>query len=84
MSMKSTITDGDNFSFYHKTIFGDEIKEVIIESINPNKCNIGKAKINLTSNEMDKIAIAWIKERKLGSVFGGPVGLEWGSPDCGY
>ena len=32
----------------------------------------------------DEIAIAWCKRRKLQGALGGPVGNEWGSPDCEY
>ena len=32
--------------------------------------------------EVDEIAIAWCKKRKLQGRLGGPVGQEWGSPDC--
>jgi|GEM_PF-1525399 len=31
---------------------------------------------------MDEFAIAWCKHRKLQGALGGPVGNEWGSPDC--
>jgi 5'(3')-deoxyribonucleotidase len=33
---------------------------------------------------MDELAIAWCKHRKLQGALGGPVGKEWGSPDCDY
>ena len=33
---------------------------------------------------MDEMAIAWCKKRKLHGALGGPVGNEWGSPDCEY
>lgn len=33
---------------------------------------------------MDNLAIAWCKKRKLQGALGGPVGNEWGSPDCDY
>jgi hypothetical protein len=79
MSIKSTITDGENFNFYHNSMFDGDVKEVIVEARKPNSYLF--AEITLTSDEMDQIAIAWIKKRKPGSVFGGPVGLEWGSPD---
>jgi len=40
--------------------------------------------VGLTPDAMDELAIAWCKHRKLQGVLGGPVGKEWGSPDCDY
>ena len=34
--------------------------------------------------EFDKLAISLCKKRKLHGILGGPVGLEFGSPDCNY
>ena len=31
---------------------------------------------------VDDISIAWCKHRKLQGALGGPVGREWGGPDC--
>ncbi len=38
----------------------------------------------IPADEFDKIAIEWCKKRKLHGALGGPVGLEFGSPDCKY
>ena len=32
----------------------------------------------------DDLAIAWCKKRNLQGALGGPVGKEWGAPDCDY
>lgn len=91
MSTKIPIASDDNFTFYHESLFDNEISEVIISTTNSSECCIERistgdlsTRISLTSKDMDKIAIAWIKERKLQRIFGGPVGKEYGSPDCGY
>lgn len=38
--------------------------------------------VEIPAERFDEIAIAWCKSRKLQGRLGGPVGLEWGSPDC--
>lgn len=40
--------------------------------------------VDIPSDVMDKMAIAWCKKRGLHGAFGGPVGLEFGSVDCEY
>jgi len=91
MSFKKTITSGDNFSIHHETVFDDSIDEVIISLKNPSECCIKRKGdsdltviISLSEKNMDSLAIAWINERKLQNVFGGPVGKEYGAPDCDY
>ena len=41
-------------------------------------------KSTITADDMDKIAFAWIEERKPESFFGSPVGKEFGFPECEY
>ncbi len=52
----------------------ETFKEQIIERLT----------VEIPSEVLDEIAIKWIKYRKLQGAVGGPVGLEWGSPDCPY
>ncbi|MEH6628941.1 MAG: hypothetical protein V7739_21075 [Motiliproteus sp.] len=40
--------------------------------------------IRLSSQAMDRLAVAWCKHRRLQGQLGGPVGREYGSPDCEY
>lgn len=40
--------------------------------------------VEIPAERFDEIAIAWCKKRKLQGFLGGPVGQEWGSPDCDY
>ena len=85
------ITSDDNFSFYYESSLDSENREVNISVINSLDCDSEKLltggtpdRVILSSKDMDKIATAWIKERKLERLFGGPVGKEFGSPDCDY
>ena len=91
MSTKTLIVSEENLDFYHEYFLNDEIKDVIISVTNPSDYCIERistgdisARISLSSKDMDKISIAWIKDRKIQHVFGGPVGKEYGSPDCSY
>ncbi|RUP80971.1 hypothetical protein C7Y69_10005 [Alteromonas sp. KS69] len=40
--------------------------------------------VDIPSDGMDKMAIAWCKKRGLHGALGGPVGREFGSVDCEY
>lgn len=40
--------------------------------------------VNILSDVMDKMAIAWCKKRELHGALSGPVGREFGSVDCEY
>jgi len=46
--------------------------------------NIGYMMAVIPAEIFDEIAIAWCKRRQLHGALGGPVGNEWGSPDCEY
>lgn len=46
--------------------------------------NVGTLTAKIPAEIFDQIAIAWCKRRKLHGALGGPVGLEWGSPDSPY
>ncbi len=43
-----------------------------------------KLVVEIPAEHFDEIAVAWCKKRKLHGMLGGPVGQEWGSPDCDY
>jgi hypothetical protein len=58
---------------------------------NPEKFSLDKddlsgdqINVSIHPEAMDELAIAWCKHRKLQGALGGPVGKEWGSPDCDY
>ena len=38
--------------------------------------------ISVPAEVFDRAAVAWVKARKLQGKVGGPVGSEYGSPDC--
>jgi hypothetical protein len=92
MSTKASISSGKNFHLYFQDLLSDSPKSVFLELDDPSEFQVeketfhGKMRDRLTvempSEVMDQIAIAWIKKRKLQGAVGGPVGLEWGSPDC--
>lgn len=93
MSTKSSITSGPMFHLYHELTLGSvEPQDVYLELDDAKELMIEKevehhglrARIQLPCELLDKVAIAWIKHRKLQGAVGGPVGLEWGSPDCPY
>lgn len=44
----------------------------------------GRLMAEIPAGVFDEIAIAWCRKRKLQGALGGPVGQEWGSPDCGW
>jgi hypothetical protein len=46
--------------------------------------SIKKLIAEIPADVFDKIAIAWCKKRKLHGALGGPVGMEFGSPDCDW
>ena len=84
MSTKIHIASGDDFVFYYESFLDNKINEEIISTNNQPKCSIKRistgdlsARISLPSKYMDKIAIAWIKDRKLQHIFNGSVGKEY-------
>lgn len=72
MSTKTSIAAGDNYHFYIDAMFKPEPEEVFISVTNPSTCTVEsnhncivQATITITVKDMDKIALAWIKERNL-------------------
>lgn len=65
-------------------------KEWIYEQDNPEEFSIAKTEfseqftVSIPAETFDKIAFAWCLKRKLQGELGGPVGLEFGSPDSPY
>jgi hypothetical protein len=93
MSTKSPITSGPNFYLYHETTLGgEEHQDVYLELDDTREFRIERlsgreevrTSLQLPCALLDQVAIAWIKHRKLQGAVGGPVGMEWGSPDCPY
>ena len=93
MSTKAWVTSGADFSLYHDlTLDDEEPNDVYLELDDARELLVEKecgrkglrTRIQLPCEMLDQIAIAWIKHRQLQGAVGGPVGLEWGSPDCPY
>ena len=92
MSTKASITAGSDHHLYFEEFLDDAPRNVFLELTNPREFSIardyfhGKTTENLIveipSEVMDDIAIAWIKKRGLQGAVGGPVGAEFGGPDC--
>ncbi|GAA3972170.1 hypothetical protein [Allohahella marinimesophila] len=92
MSTKATIASDDRFHFYEEVSFSDQLTEVFLQ-LDDQVCSTFEkdissqqlsATVAIPADVMDQIAIAWIKKRRLQGAVGGPVGNEWGSPDCPY
>ena len=71
--------------------FSDCETHALISMRNPEQFAIEKVTagseqlfVSIPDTAMDEVAIAWCKHRKLQGALGGPVGKEWGSPDCDY
>jgi hypothetical protein len=50
--------------------------------IDRNVVGVEQLMVSIPDEAMDDISIAWCKHRKLQGALGGPVGREWGAPDC--
>jgi hypothetical protein len=92
MSTKALISSGENYHLYYQELLSAQPKSVFLELNDPQEFRVEKETskdkswdvlvVEIPSEDMDKIAIDWIKKRKLQGSVGGPVGAEWGSPDC--
>ena len=92
MSIKASIFSGTKFHLYFQELLSDQPRSVFLELNDPQEFRVeretfkGKSwnvlVVEIPSEDVDKIAIDWIKNRKLQGAVGGPVGAEWGSPDC--
>jgi hypothetical protein len=58
-----------------------QIFEPLLISVDKNEITT-QCVMSVPPQTMDEFAIAWCKHRKLQGALGGPVGNEWGSPDC--
>lgn len=92
MSTKASITGGKHHHLYFQEDLGSKSKAVFFELADPSEFSVTKETtrqgvidnlvVEIPVEVMDDIAVAWIKKRKLQGAVGGPVGNEWGSPDC--
>lgn len=92
MSTKASITGGKRHHLYFQEYLDSEPKNVFLEITGPSEFSVtmettrtgvlDSLVVEIPAEVMDDIAIAWIKKRKLQGAVGGPVGNEWGSPDC--
>lgn len=93
MSTKEWVYEQDNLdiSCYQEITFDDDNNNpIVIQSNNPEEFSITKTEFSeqltvaIPAETFDKIAIAWCRKRELQGELGGPVGLEFGSPDSPY
>jgi len=52
--------------------------------IDRNVVGVEHLMVTIPNDAMDEVSIAWCKHRKLQGALSGPVGKEWGAPDCDY
>ncbi|KZZ14019.1 hypothetical protein A3750_15900 [Oleiphilus sp. HI0079] len=83
-------SDADS-ALFESSRLGTEVRQAELRVTNPLNAEVQKDKLGQESisvyvslDDMDDFAIAWCKHRKLQKYLGGPVGNEWGSPDCPY
>ncbi|WP_375171919.1 hypothetical protein [Marinobacter sp.] len=94
MSTKASIAAGERFHLYNEELPSAEPRSVFLALENPANYEVSRETsqdqiidsltVEIASEVLDEIAIKWIKYRKLQGAVGGPVGMEWGSPDCPY
>lgn len=92
MSVKASISSSNRHHLYFEELLSEEPRYVFLELTSPREYSVSKETfrdqtienvvVQIPSELMDQIAIAWIKKRRLQGAVGGPVGAEWGSPDC--
>ncbi|WP_430416821.1 hypothetical protein [Marinobacter adhaerens] len=92
MSTKASIASGQGYHFYIQELLSDEPRSVFIDLAPPPSFEISKEvfqgktieelTVEIPTEVMDELAIKWIKHRKLQGAVGGPVGAEFGGPDC--
>jgi len=83
--------DTKTYLYQEHNFFSDFESHAMISMRNPEQFAIEKVTagseqlfVSIPDTAMDEVAIAWCKHRKLQGALGGPVGKEWGSPDCDY
>ncbi|ROT94750.1 hypothetical protein EB809_18755 [Marinobacter sp. R17] len=94
MSTKASITGGERHHLYFEELLSEHPKSVFLEITSPSEFRVTKETykgsstdnlvVEIPSETMDEIAIAWIKQRGLQGALGGPVGAEFGGPECPY
>jgi len=92
MSTKASVSSGLNYHLYYQEMLSAQPESVFLELNHPREYRVQRETfqskswdvlvVEIPFEDMDKIAIDWIKKRKLQGAVGGPVGAEWGSPDC--
>ncbi|WP_231878354.1 hypothetical protein, partial [Oleiphilus sp. HI0117] len=83
--------DTQTYLYQEHNVFSDFESHAMISMRDPEQFAIEKVTagseqlfVSIPDTAMDEVAIAWCKHRKLQGALGGPVGKEWGSPDCDY
>jgi len=72
MSTKTSIAASDNYHLYFDSLFDAEPEEVYISVSNPLVCTVEceherivQAVISISTDDMDQMALAWIKKRRI-------------------
>lgn len=93
MSAKEWVYEQDNpdIGCYQEITFDDDNNNpAAIQANNPEEFSFAKTEfseqltVSIPAETFDKIANAWCRKRKLQCELGGPVGVEFGSPDSLY
>ncbi|UZE94380.1 hypothetical protein [Alkalimarinus alittae] len=94
MSTKISITyhgESKTHLYEEMTLDDDFQSDAYIQIERPTEFSVSRhengyetAMLAIKPEAMDALAIAWCKHRKLQGALGGPVGKEWGGPDCDY
>ena len=83
------VAEGKNYSVRYQQYGNANNGSVFLTIIGPKSHNVKAAtadlpariRVEIEAEDMDEMAIAWIKYRKLAGAVGGPVGNELGSPE---
>ncbi|MEA1079546.1 hypothetical protein [Marinobacter qingdaonensis] len=94
MSTRASISGSEKYHLYTEELLSDDPRSVFLDLTPPPSFSVSKEVFGgkmieqltaeIPAEIMDEMAIEWIKHRKLQGAVGGPVGAEWGSPDCPY
>jgi len=84
-------SESDIYLYEERNHFSESSSQAMLTLRNPerylidrNVVGVEQLMVNIPDEAMDEISIAWCKHRNLRGGLGGPVGKEWGGPDCDY
>ncbi len=92
MSTKATIFHDEvsGTTLHEEVILDEGDSPVYLRVINPTGCSLNSEngvicnELQLDPKILDQLAVAWCKHRGLQGMPEGPVGREYGGPDCEY